>query len=286
MSEQSAAVTLYGRIFLRAEIELLTGLHIGGAAAGLEIGGVDKPVIRNARNNQPYIPGSSLKGKLRSLMEKAYGAPQTYEINRDVYVHLPESQTAYQQFEMIAGVFGSLPERRGFHLTHPTRLTVRDVQLSAKSVDDLRRMRTDLPFTEVKWEAAIDRVTSAATPRQIERVPAGAIFGPAEFIFSVYVAADDGALRVARLFRYLVEALGHLEDDYLGGMGSRGSGQVRLRNLAISAKRVDAHGTYGEVIPFRTADQPPLTGLDSLDRDALSAWLDQTFAAHRAGAGS
>jgi len=64
------SVTLHGRVFLRADIELLTGLHIGGAAAGLEIGGLDKPVIRNPRTNEPYIPGSSLKGKLRSLMEE------------------------------------------------------------------------------------------------------------------------------------------------------------------------------------------------------------------------
>ena len=283
MSQAPATVTLYGRIFLRAEIELLTGLHIGGAAAGLEIGGVDKPVIRNARTNQPYIPGSSLKGKLRSLMEKAYGAPQTSKINQNVYVHMPEDQATYQQYEMIAGLFGSLPERKGFQLTNPTRLTVRDVQLTAQSIEDLKRMRTDLPFTEIKWEAAIDRVTSAASPRQIERVPAGAIFGPAEFIFSLYVAADDSAVRVAKLFRYLVEALGHLEDDYLGGMGSRGSGQVRLRNLVISAKRVDGDGTYSEAIPFGDGDQP-LPGLSGIDRDALIRWLEQTFAVSRSGA--
>ena len=283
MSQAPATVTLYGRIFLRAEIELLTGLHIGGAAAGLEIGGVDKPVIRNARTNQPYIPGSSLKGKLRSLMEKAYGAPQTFPINKDVRVHMPEDQATYQQYEMIAGLFGSLPERKGFQLTNPTRLTVRDVQLTAQSIEDLKRMRTDLPFTEIKWEAAIDRVTSAASPRQIERVPAGAIFGPAECIFSLYVAADDSAVRVAKLFRYLVEALGHLEDDYLGGMGSRGSGQVRLRNLVISAKRVDGDGTYSEAIPFGAGNQP-LPGLDGIDRDALIRWLAQTFAVSRSGA--
>ena len=283
MSQAPATVTLYGRIFLRAEIELLTGLHIGGADAGLEIGGVDKPVIRNALTNQPYIPGSSLKGKLRSLMEKAYGAPQTSKINQNVYVHMPEDQATYQQYEMIAGLFGSLPERRGFQLTNPTRLTVRDVQLTAQSIEDLKRMRTDLPFTEIKWEAAIDRVTSAASPRQIERVPAGAIFGPAEFIFSLYVAADDSAVRVAKLFRYLVEALGHLEDDYLGGMGSRGSGQVRLRSLVISAKRVDGDGTYSEAIPFGDGDQP-LPGLGGIDRDALTSWLEQTFAVSRSGA--
>jgi len=271
MSER--VVTLHGRIFLRAEIAMLTGLHIGGAAAGLEIGGVDKPVIRNARTNQPYIPGSSLKGKLRSLLEKAYGAPQTFSINRDVFVHLPESMEQYQQHQMIAGVFGTLPERRGFRISSPTRLTVRDVQLTQESVEDLKKMRTDLPFTGVKWEAAIDRVTSAAAPRQIERVPAGAVFGPAELIFSVYAGQGESAPDVAALFDYVVEALSHLEDDYLGGMGSRGNGQVRLRNLTIYAKRVGQEGAYGTEIPF-VAD---CAALADLKRDELKPWLTATF---------
>lgn len=266
-------ITLHGRIFMRAEIEMLTGLHIGGAAGGLEIGGVDKPVIRNARTNQPYIPGSSLKGKLRSIMEKAYGAPQTFRINEGVYVHVPESREQYQNYRMIAGVFGTLPERRGFRVASPTRLTVRDVPLTEESAKELGRMRTDLPFTEIKWEAAIDRVTSAAAPRQIERVPAGAVFGPAELIFSVYTGEGEQPADVASLFETIVEALNHLEDDYLGGMGSRGNGQVRLRKLAISARRVSQQG-YGEAFNF--GDQP-LDMLSNLDRSALKRWLAVSF---------
>ena len=273
MTERS--VTLHGRIFLRAEIELLTGLHIGGAAGGLEIGGVDKPVIRNARTNQPYIPGSSLKGKLRSLMEKVYGAPQTFKINKDVFVHIPESSEQYQQYRQIAGVFGTLPERKGFRVSSPTRLTVRDVQLTQASVDDLRKMRADLPFTEIKWEAAIDRVTSAAAPRQIERVPAGAVFGPAELIFSVYTGDGEHPSAVAGLFAHVVEALGHLEDDYLGGMGSRGNGQVRLRNLQVTAKRV---GTKRDTtLPPFTKDDQPLATLAELQRSELTTWLADAF---------
>ncbi|MEI7769351.1 MAG: type III-A CRISPR-associated RAMP protein Csm3 [Chloroflexales bacterium] len=265
-------VTLHGRIFLRAEIEMVTGLHIGGAAGGLEIGGVDKPVIRNARTNQPYIPGSSLKGKLRSLMEKVSGAPQTFKVNRDVFVHMPESDEQYRQYPQIAGVFGTLPERKGFRVSSPTRLTVRDVQLTKESAEELRKMRTDLPFTEIKWEAAIDRVTSAAAPRQIERVPAGAVFGPAQLIFSVYVGDGEAPAEVAGLFTHVVEAMGHLEDDYLGGMGSRGNGQVHLRNIGITAKRV---GTQGDatITPFKEG----LESLEQIDRPALSRWLADTF---------
>lgn len=265
-------VTLHGRIFLTADIKLLTGLHIGGAAGGLEIGGVDKPVIRNVQTNQPYIPGSSLKGKMRSLTEKAYGAPQVFKINRDVFVHAPESEADYQKYRPIAGVFGALPERKGFHIPTPTRLTVRDVQLTDQSVKELQRARTDLQFTEIKWEAAIDRVTSAAAPRQIERVPAGAVFGPAQFVFNVYVGAGETPAEVAGLFVHVIEALEHLEDDYLGGMGSRGNGQVELQNLKIVAKRI-TNGTYGDETPFNA--EP--TTLADLKRTDLSTWLADTF---------
>ncbi|MDW8146394.1 MAG: type III-A CRISPR-associated RAMP protein Csm3 [Roseiflexaceae bacterium] len=272
-------VTLHGRIFLRADIELLTGLHIGGAAAGLEIGGLDKPVIRNPRTNEPYIPGSSLKGKLRSLMEKAHGAPQTFRVNEGVFVHAPESVDDYKRYRMISGVFGMLPRwgpngnRNMFSVPAPTRLAVRDVPLREELRRELERLRTDLPFTEIKWEAAIDRVTSAAAPRQIERVPAGAVFGPAELVYSVYVGENEQIAEVADLFDTVIEALLHLEDDYLGGMGSRGNGQVRLKNLSISARRI-RDGRYGDETPF---DSQPAS-LKELDRAALKAWLARTFA--------
>ena len=271
-------VTLHGRIFLHAEIELLTGLHIGGAAGGLEIGGVDKPVIRNPLTRQPYIPGSSLKGKLRSLMEKVYGAPQRFPINEGVFVHAPESPDEYQKYQMIAGVFGTLPQwgprddRKAFTISAPTRLTVRDVQLTDVSTKQLKAMKTDLSFTEIKTEVAIDRVTSAAAPRQIERVPAGAVFGPAELIFSVYVGDGESPAEVAGLFARVIEALGHLEDDYLGGMGSRGNGQVRLRGIDITAKRVGTR--ENEKIP---AFAEKRADLETIDRTALNGWLADSF---------
>jgi CRISPR-associated protein Csm3 len=113
----------------------------------------------------------------------------------------------------------------------PTRLVVRDVFLDDTSAQDLARLRTDLPFTEIKWEAAIDRVTAAATPRQMERVPAGAVFGRFELIYSLYGPGD------AARFGYVLRALDLLEDDYLGGQGSRGSGQIEFVNLRLEGKR-------------------------------------------------
>jgi hypothetical protein len=107
--------------------------------------------------------------------------------------------------------------------TTPTRLIVRDGWLEEKSLDGAD---TDLPFTEVKWEVGIDRLTSAANPRQLERVPAGAVFS-FEMIYTIYNAADRANLK--RVF----EAMRWLEDDYLGGQGSRGSGKVAFEAIEV-----------------------------------------------------
>ena len=252
------SVTLHGRVFLRADIELLTGLHIGGAAAGLEIGGLDKPVIRNPRTNEPYIPGSSLKGKLRSLMEKVHGASQTFRVNEGVYVHLPESRQEYEKYHMICGVFGMLPRwgpkenRNLFSVPAPTRLTVRDVPLHPDSRRELERLRTDLPFTEIKWEAAIDRVTSAAAPRQIERVPAGARFGPAELIFSVYVGEGEQPAAIAGLFDWVVEALAHLRMIIWAGWG-----RAATVRCACAICRSAPGGSSTARMPLRFASRHP-----------------------------
>ncbi|TAH49144.1 MAG: type III-A CRISPR-associated RAMP protein Csm3 [Chloroflexota bacterium] len=224
---------LFGRVILTGQLETKTGLHIGGSPGALAIGGVDLPIIRDARTNRPYIPGSSLKGKMRSLGEKFSGAPQNRKIGRDVFIHVAEDANEYTSF-WVNPLYG-VPGEVKFEIPAPNRLVVRDIPLSAESEKELLAIKTDLPFTEVKWEAAIDRVTSAATPRQIERVPAGAVFSPMELVFSVYLA-DDVAL-----FDHLLTCLQLVEDDYLGGHGSRGSGKVEFQNLEIVCKRGDTY---------------------------------------------
>lgn len=82
------SIVLQGRVFVQGNIKAVTGLHIGGAAGALEIGGVDSPVIRNPLNNQPYIPGSSLRGKMRSLTERLHGSVQNMRIGKGVFVHV------------------------------------------------------------------------------------------------------------------------------------------------------------------------------------------------------
>ena len=222
---------LYGRVFIECQIETKTGLHIGGAESSLAIGGVDNVIIRDPLSGRPYVPGSSLKGKMRSQMEKFHGCPQNQRIGQDVHIHTCKNADDYANC-VVCHIYG-LPGDSSFSTS--TRLVVRDVQLTKESVAKLNAAKTDLPFSEVKWEAAIDRVTSAATPRQMERVPAGAVFGPAEMVYSIYDAADVGR------FANIVEGMQLLEDDYLGGSGSRGSGKVAFRNIKLVAK---ARATY------------------------------------------
>lgn len=228
-------INLYGRIILTMNIEAVTGLHIGGSSVGLEIGGLDKAVIRNPLTNQPYIPGSSLRGKMRSQLEKKLGLKQNNRIGQ-VTIHTCKKPEEYNANGgcPVCHVFGVPGE---VEATGPTLLVVRDVTLTPDSAAALEKLKSDLPFAELKTEVAIDRVTSAATPRTIERVPAGAIFGPAELVFSVYDQAD-----LVR-FKYVLEALQLVEDDYLGGSGSRGSGKVKFTNIQVSARSAKDYAT-------------------------------------------
>jgi len=182
-------IQLKGRIFLKFNIKTVTGLHIGGSETGIEIGGIDKVVIRDPLTNRPYIPGSSLKGKIRSLLEKYLGLPLNRPIGH-TYIHScgKGDEKKYPDCH-VCQIFGVPGE---VEFATPTRLVVRDVHLTDESARILtEQARTDLPYTEVKTEVAIDRVTSAANPRRIERVPAGASFGPAELVGVTQLAVSS-----------------------------------------------------------------------------------------------
>lgn len=229
-------INLYGRVFIRGNIRTLTGLHIGGAQTGLAIGGVDNVVIRDPITNRPYIPGSSLKGKMRSLAEKLTGAPQNQSI-KDVHIHIAKNEQQYRDF-WVNPIFGVPAE--GW-ISAPTRLVVRDVVMSDDSAEALDKVSQADLYTEIKWEAAIDRVTSAATPRQMERVPAGVVFSPFEMVYSIYEIPDD-----LDLFAHILECMQLLEDDYLGGQGTRGSGKIQFENVRITARTSPDYGREDE----------------------------------------
>jgi len=236
------SVHVIGRTFVTFSVRSVTGLHIGGRGGGIEIGGVDNPVIRDPLTNQPFIPGSSLKGKMRSLSEKQRALPSNLRIGQS-WIHVCGAKSEYAKCP-VCRVFGT-PGERDFGT--PTRLLVRDVLLHKRSASELDSLSLDRPFTEVKTEVAIDRITSAANPRQLERVPAGAVFGPGEMIYTV-CSSDDGTCdprQDVALLGVVFEAMQLVEHDYLGGSGSRGSGKVAFEDIQLAVRSGDDYFTSG-----------------------------------------
>jgi CRISPR-associated protein Csm3 len=199
-------------IILKGQIECLTGLHIGGSKDKFEIGGVDNPVIRDPKTNYPFIPGSSLKGKMRTLLEFDLGL-----VKADEKGNYPPSNE-----EPVATIFGSSAEEKQ---EGPTRLIVRDAFPSQATVEMWNSLDTELNYTEYKAENTIDRMTSAANPRFIERVVKGSIF-EFEMTFSIYDTDQDKA---KEYFQHIIQSLKLLEHSALGGGGSRGSGQIKIK---------------------------------------------------------
>jgi CRISPR-associated protein Csm3 len=230
---------LIRKIFIEGEIKLLTGMHIGGSSLGLSIGGADKVVVRNPLTNLPYIPGSSLKGKMRSLLEKSHGLIVPKQNDKKEWI----GKLCENPKEDIVQLFGFAADAKDSSETYaPTRLTVRDGSLV--NVDDLADSEhTDMYCTEIKTEVSIDRLTSAANPRNFERVPAGARF-KLDLVLDIYNVDTIGAAdetRAGRFVALLREGLQLIEDDYLGGQGSRGYGQVRFLVRSVRERTADAY---------------------------------------------
>lgn len=259
MADQVKYIHLYGRVVITGHIVAKTGLRIGGNPSGIEIGGIDNIVLRNPISQLPYIPGSSLKGKMRSLYERYEGAPINHKIDH-VRIHSCHAGNSDYDACNVCHIFGvPAPSKEdAFQPEHPTPLIVRDVDLTGIGNVGVEELND---YTEVKWEAAIDRITSAAVPRQMERVPAGAVFRPMELIYNVY-----GRDLLDKVTQVLV-ALQLVEDDYLGGLGSRGSGKVRFTNLAVDCKRREG-GRYGSVGMKRYDDLEAV-----LSDEGLGAWV-------------
>jgi CRISPR-associated protein Csm3 len=251
-------IRLQGKVLITGQIEALTGLHIGGAAAGLDIGGIDNPIIRHPVTREPYIPGSSLRGKMRSLLDRHFGTEANKFIQRRepvVRVHECETEEEYSACA-VCQIFGVTPgdQRRQWTSLKPSRLLVRDVLLAQghEATERLRHAKTDLPFTEVKWEATIDRITSAAVPRQNERVPAGAVFAPFELVYSLYDLNGAGCQGDIERLPYVFKAMELLEDDYLGGYGSRGAGKLAFTQVTVLFK---SHTYYAGEAGVATLDE-------------------------------
>ena len=235
-----ASIQLQGKIFLQGTIRAVTGLHIGGNSDDLEIGGIDNPIIRNAFNRKPYIPGSSLRGKMRGLLDRHFNNDLNKRVGREVYVHECDTKNEYDACP-VCQVFGVAPIGQLSRETMPTRLIVRDTSLSDDASNKLKKVDTDTLYAEIKTEVAIDRITSAATPRQQERVLADTTFGPFEMIQSFYTQEDRGDLNAQlqneiEFFDTVLKGMELLADDYLGGSGSRGSGKIAFEDLQLTFK--------------------------------------------------
>ena len=196
-----------------------TNLHIGGTKDDIEIGGLDNPVLRDALTKMPYIPGSSLKGKMRSLLEHRYCS--------DVIERTGEPCGCGRDDCPVCRLFG--PHRNPRHGLGPTRIIVRDVLLTEQSQHELEEgLQADALYTGIKQEVSIDRRTGTASragPRPVEFVPKDATF---HLTISLRVfEGDDEAL----MKKYIKEALDMLEQDTLGGSGTRGYGWVGIENL-------------------------------------------------------
>jgi len=217
-----------GYIRISGKIETKTGLHIGGTEVGLQIGGADNAIVRNGLDGKPYIPGSSLKGKMRCLLDRVYnGAKLNKEVAKQ-RLHICTSPEEYEHCA-VCRLFGVTPDDIGGK-SMPTRLIFRDAFLNKESAEALEKSQyVDMPYTQVKTEVVIDRITSAATPRQMERVPAGVCFDY-EIVFNVYKENDLDLLEQVK------EAMELLEHDYLGGQGSRGYGQVAFKTRNVEVK--------------------------------------------------
>lgn len=211
---------------IKGTIQVMTGLRVGGSDAGMEIGGMDNPIIRNKVNGEPYIPGSSLKGKMRSLMEwecdRLHPKGETHQCSTNEEA---KGCPICRVFGIAASSSKNMDDPKTFKLG-PTRLVVRDAVLSKKS---RRNFEQGLPITEEKSENSINRITAVANPRPIERVVPGVEFD-FEITFKI-IDLDDGGETDKKNFDLVRQALTLVEEDYLGGGGSRGSGKVKFINL-------------------------------------------------------
>ncbi len=260
---------LQGKYLIKGKIICESGLHIGGTQEGVEIGGVDNIVIRDPLTTIPYIPGSSLKGKLRHLSEWQLNLVFPDRDDKKKFpAHSCENSKEMKDFEKslesesfdnnkrqeekdkklkefistcpICCMFGASAGGA------PTRLTVRDafptgIENPNKPPKDTtlwkwQNWMGENIYTELKTENSIDRVTSEANPRTMERVPAGSIFS-FEIIFDIYRNQDRA------LLQNLFSAMHLLEDSALGGSGTRGSGRIKFQVEEVEFRSIEYYRT-------------------------------------------
>ncbi|HOJ19699.1 MAG TPA: type III-A CRISPR-associated RAMP protein Csm3 [Ignavibacteriaceae bacterium] len=235
-------IGLFGNFVIAGTITTKEGLHIGAPKESIEIGGIDSPVIKHPITGAPYIPGSSLKGKMRSIIEKSTMASlkgfryNRSDRNQKIVQHVCDDiEYSYNPNDHLGAikcpvcrVYGSTGDNGGKN--YPARILVRDCYLS----DNDYLMMDEIYMFEAKTETAINRITAEANPRTIERVPEGAKFS-FEIIYRVFCKPDSpniiGSAELAYVkhdIKNIFEVLALIQRDSLGGNISRGSGKVEF----------------------------------------------------------
>ncbi len=226
-------------IIISGEIHCLSGLHIGGSSQGIEIGGIDNPVIKNVLTGEPYIPGSSFKGKMRSCLEKKYGLRVKTKNNGQKEIEESKKVNPCQCGRcLICRIFGS--HMNLAHNQGPTRILFRDAFFTDEARTKFNAQKEKgLPCFEEKMENIINRNTGTSNNlRTMERVPAGFSFA-FEIALQIFDIDDK-----ATMLELIKEGLKLIEESYLGGSGSRGSGRVSFLNVKIMDKSEGKTETY------------------------------------------
>lgn len=278
-----AEIDFLGKYLIEMDVHCLTGLHIGGADEGIEIEGMDNPVIKDSIKGWPYIPGSSLKGKIRTELEflplhpgniacvragwdkekkkaEEDGGSDPEKVRQNLDNAKKKVGPCQDRNCSIVKLFGSSAEEA----TGLTRSIFRDAWPKDGQIQEWEAALGKGIFTEDKPENTISRLTAEANPRRMERVPAGSKF-QAEIILNVYEAADKDLIKI------LFQGLSKLEDSTLGGSGSRGSGRVRFEQFRIVWRPVayylnPSEGEHAAGIPdaCKASARAFLEGFDSV----------------------
>ncbi len=259
---------LIGKIIINGSLITKTGLHLGGSKSSVNIGSIDNNVIKTALE-EPYIPGSSIKGKLRSLLAKVEGALFFSKLDKETETNVVDKliekkaqgpdravleryKTAIansstdedEGCEHIMELFGYSGDATNQDKILLNRLLVRDAFLENEEAAIFNN-----GFTDSKWENVINRKTGTAEhPRQLERVPVGASF-KLELVYNIYEdAAEPDSDKFKKHLQSLLLALELLEDDGIGGSISRGYGQVKVSLKPPIYKRINKKTMQYEVM--------------------------------------
>lgn len=209
------------KVELSGKIQVLTGLHIGGLKGFSAIGAVDSTVIRDSRTHLPMIPGSSLKGKMRTLLQR-------YKQNGSLLC-LPWDQDAIGVKRLFGGktTIGNGSQKKEEII--PGRLQFFDCFVSDEDITK--------ELVEIKAENTINRLNSVANPRSIERVNRGIHF---DFHLGYDMPFDKEGVaeykEISEDFKNIYNMIALLESDYLGGSGSRGYGRIAFEGLVLKKR--------------------------------------------------